>query len=510
MKSYTLLLLLACTASVAICAPEKPNVILILADDLGPGMLGHNGQKIVTTPHIDKLAAEGMSFTNYYGNPFCAPARWSLLTGMHNGRVNSSSQLKGGILPKLDAQDLTDEEWERQLNAYKKKRIRIHENDVFLAQVAQNAGYHTAQFGKLDIGFFTWHEILQRHGWDFYEGFYDHQRAHGFFPPYLWRNGEKFDLPGNTRVDAGKMSEGGREPVGSGGETYSQDVFDAGMIKYIRENKDRPFFLYHPTQLPHGPVAVKKLHPDYADREDLTLSEKKYATMVKSLDDTVGSIMAELKAQGIDDNTIVFFSSDNGHETYYRNAKGQLPKTVWKKGEKADGSKANLTDNKWRTSTDGDVFDGAMGRTGLKWSTFQGGVNCPMIVRWNGKIQPGSKTGLLSSHYDFMATLAEIVGEPVPKGKDSISYLPTLLGKEQPRDHDWIFTSSGGPITRSALITRDGWKLIQHMDDSFQLYNILKDPGEYHNVEAKHPDVVQKLAPIYEAELNSPRPDLIK
>jgi len=168
--------------------------------------------------------------------------------------------------------------------------------------------------------------------------------------------------------------------VGSGGETYSQNVFIEGILKYIRENKDKPFFLYHPTQLPHGPVAIPELHPDFAEDERLTLGEKKYASMVKMLDDHVGLIMAELKKQGIDEKTVVFFTSDNGHELYYGS------KSEYKAQTLPDGSKANLTDKKWRTATDGDIFNGAGGRAGLKRSGYQGGIQCPMIARWPGRI----------------------------------------------------------------------------------------------------------------------------
>lgn len=505
----TIAILASCSLIFASSAKaERPNVILIMADDLGPGMLGHNGQKIVTTPHIDKLAKQGMSFSNYYGNPYCAPARWSLLTGMHNGRRGAGPHTGGGGLIKLDKANLSPEEWDAQFQAIQDRAKPVPDKERFLPQVAQKAGYSTAQFGKLDIGFLTWHSLLTRHGWDHYEGYYDHVRAHGFFPPYLWRDGEKFTLPGNTRLDCGKLREDGKDPVGSGGETYSQDIFLKGMLKYIREHKNKPFFLYHSSQLPHGPVAVTKLHPDFAERDDLTLSEKKYATMVKSLDDTVGSLMAELKELGIDKKTIVFFSSDNGHETYYQNSKGQLPKGVWRSGKLADGSRANLTDKKWRTSTEGDIFNGGGGRVGLKWCAFQGGVNCPMIVRWPGKIKPGSKSSLLSSHYDFMPTLAEITGSAMPRKKDGISYLSTLLGKKQRKKHDWIFIQSGGPMARSAMITRSGWKLIQLKDGTFQLYNILTDPGEHKDMAHKHPKIVNKLIPIFKKQLNSKRPDL--
>ncbi|MDF1754467.1 MAG: arylsulfatase [Verrucomicrobiales bacterium] len=488
--------------------PDRPNVILIMADDLGPGMLGHNGQKIVTTPHIDKLAAEGMSFSNYYGNPFCAPARWSLITGMHNGRKGSGSHTPGGKLIQLDKQKLSPGEWEAAFKKIQDNATPVPENERFLAEVAQQADYHTAQFGKLDVGFLTWHSLLARHGWDHYFGYYDHVRAHGFFPPYLWEDGKKIPIDGNTRIDCGKLGERGREPVGSGGKTYSQDLFLTGMLKYIRAHKDQRFFLYHPTQLPHGPVAVTKLHPDFVDREDLTLSEKKYATMVKSLDDTVGAIMAELQALGLDNETAVFFSSDNGHETYYENSSGILPKSAWRSGKRADGSVTNVTDNKWRTSEDGETFNGAGGLTGLKWSAFQGGINCPMIVRWPGKIAPGTTSSVLSSHYDFMPTLAEITSTEPPANKDGISYLPTLLGKKRPVDHDWIFIRSARYYGKSALITREGWKLIQLTDGTFQLYNILRDPGEYHNMAEENPEVVTTLVPVFEEQFDSERVDL--
>ncbi len=489
---------------------EKPNVILIMADDLGPGMLGHNGQSIVATPHIDRLAQEGMSFSNYYGNPYCAPARWSLITGMHNGRKGSGPHTRGGILMDLDRKHQDPKAWNDAFMAVQKKGKEIPKNEVFLAQVAQEAGYNTAQFGKLDVGFLTWHSLLTRHGWDHYEGYYDHRRAHGFFPPYLWRNGEKFPLAGNTRIDCGKMSEQGNDPVGSGGETYSQDVFLKGMIEYIRDHKDERFFLYHSSQLPHGPVAVTKLHPDYATREDLTLSEKKYATMVRSLDDTVGRIMQELKTQGLDEKTIVFFSSDNGHETYYQNEDGQLPKRLWRQRKLADGSPSNLNDKKWRTSNGGDTFNGAGGRAGLKWCALQGGVNCPMIARWPGKIKPGSETDLLSAHYDFMATLAEITGGKMPPKKDSLSYLPTLLGKKQApeKSHDWVFIQSSGFDTKSVLITRKGWKLVELKNGTFHLYNILKDPLELENVAEQQPEIVKDLTVIFQKQLRSPRVDL--
>lgn len=499
-----ILLALTCGATLG-QANERPNVILIFADDLGPGMLGCYGQQVVQTPHIDRLAAEGMRFTNYYGGVYCAPARWTLLTGMHDGRIGGWKQTRPGLPIWRDSGVITEAEYQKRLTALKANAHPIADNEVFLAQIAQQAGYKTAQFGKLDRGFLTWHERVKRFGWDFYEGYYDHQRCHGFYPPYLWRNGERFELPGNTLADCGKTSEQGDEPVGYGGETYSQNVFIEGILKYLRAHQDEPFFLYHPTQLPHGPVAIPQLHPDFANHPTMTLAEKKYASMVKMLDDHVGLILAELKSLGLDDNTVVLFASDNGHELYYG------PKPDYKQQRLPDGRRANLTDRKWRSREHGDIFDGAGGRAGLKRSGYQGGMQCPLIVRWPGKIAAGSETDLLSSHYDFLATLAELVGEQPPAGKDGISYLPTLLGKPQTEQHEYIVANNHfQQMGSSALITREGFKLVEvdKKSGKYQLYNILTDNEERHNLEASHPELTARLVKILQSEINSQRPDL--
>ena len=496
-------LLLGNIASAA--TADRPNVILIFADDLGPGMVGCYGQNRITTPNIDRLAREGMKFTNYYGGVYCAPSRWTLLTGMHDGRIGGWAQTRAGLPIYRDNGSMTEEQYQTKLAQLKANAHRIAPEEVFLGQVAQNAGYQTSQFGKLDRGFLTWHERVKRFGWDFYEGYYDHQRCHGFYPPYLWRNGERFELEGNTDPWCGKMSEKGNEPVGAGGETYSQNVFIQGILKYLREHRDEAFFLYHPTQLPHGPVAIPELHPDFASDDSLTLAEKKYASMVKMLDDHVGLIMDELKTLGIDDNTIVIFTSDNGHELYYG------PKSNYKKQLFSDDEKANLTDRKWRTSECGDVFDGAGGRAGLKRSGYQGGMQCPLIARWPDHISAGTESDLLATHYDFMATLADLVGGEIPAGKDSISYLPTLLDESQNQTHDYIVVNNQFAAMGSrAIIDRNGWKLVEsnRRAGKFQLYNISTDNEERNNVEDQHPEIVSRLKKILNQQTNSKRPDL--
>ena len=485
---------------------EKPNVILIFADDLGPGMLGCYGQQVVKTPNIDRLASEGMKFTNYYGAVYCAPARWTLLTGMHDGRKGGWGQTRPGLPIVRDSGKITEAEYQKRLAVLKTKANPIVDGEIFLAQIAQQAGYTTAQFGKLDRGFLTWHERVKRFGWDFYEGYFDHQRCHGFYPPYLWRNGERFNLPGNTMADCGKASGIGDDPIGYGGETYSQNVFIKDILKYLREHKDEPFFLYHPTQLPHGPVAIPELHPDFKNHPTMSLAEKKYASMVKMLDDHVGLILAELKSLELDEKTIVVFTSDNGHELYYG------PKPNYKKQLLPDGTPANLADKKWRTSECGDVFNGAGGRAGLKRSAYQGGMQCPMIVRWPNKVKPGTETPLLSTHYDFLPTLANLVGVKSPKGKDGISYLPTLRGQPQQQTHDYVIVNNRfQQMGSSALISRDGFKLVESnkKKGEFQLYNIANDNEERNDLAASLPEKVNKLKSILAEEIDSERPDLI-
>jgi len=494
-------------------ATQRPNVVLIYADDLGMGMLSRYGQKIVTTPNIDRLAAEGIEFTNYHANTFCAPSRASLLNGLHDGRVGLGSHSRGGFIVKLDKNipKLSEEQWQRQYDSHIQKRsakTRIDDATLLLAQVAKNAGYRTAQFGKLDTGFLTWHERVTRHGWDHYVGYYDHIRAHGFYPSYLWKNGNKLHLKGNPYANAGKRSEQGKEPVGAGGETYSQNVFLDEMLSFMRDHKknhrDKPFFLYHSTQLPHGPVAIDKLHADYANRKDLTLSEKKYASMVKMLDDHVGRLMQELKTLGMDENTIVFFTSDNGHETYYQNKQGILPKL--NKTQLMDGSKADFEKNKWRTSNGGDIFNGGAGMANSKRSGFQGGIRTPMIVRMPGQIAANTKTNRLTTNYDFLPTLASLVGSTDKRvsSKDGLSYLPTLLGKES-QEHSWIFVR-GGRVMKGVVIDNKGWKFAQFKDGTQQLYSLRENHFEENNVIKQHPEVAKRLKAIFDQEFNSDWP----
>lgn len=478
----SLLLGVPAVASKAKNVSDKPNVIMIYADDLGAGLLGCYGQKIIKTPNIDRLAKEGMQFGHSHGCMYCAPARASLITGLHDSHKGAWTITRGGHVIKRDQGKMTEEEFV----ATPKKGIQAKLNEVFLAQVAQNAGYKTAQFGKLDWGFATSHEKLTRHGWDYYLGYMDHQRAHGFYPTYLWLNGEKLPLPGNECHDAGKTKESGYDSPEAtkarrdktGKKTYSQNVFIEHVLKYIEDNKNDPFFIYHSTQLPHGPVDIPEVYPDFVNDDRLTAVEKEYASMVKMLDNHVGLIMDKLKKLGLDKKTMVVFTADNGHELYYVNNKGRGRKRSHH-GEI-------------------DIFKGAMDLAGLKWTNWQGGIRVPLIVRWPGKIKVRAKSRLLTAGYDYMPTFAEVMGGTIPDGKDGVSFLPTLLGKKQ-KAHDYI-------IVNNAVITKD-WKLVKHKKELL-LFNLKKDPGERTDLATKCPEKLKELKLILDRELGSQRKDL--
>lgn len=473
----------------------KPNVILIYADDLGRGLLGTYGQEIIKTPNIDRLADEGMRFENAYGCMLCAPARASLITGMHDCHKNEWNITGAGIYKKLDI-DFSFDEIKEKIH---KAAIPAKKDEIFLGQVAQNAGYVTAEFGKLEWGFATTPERIERHGWDYHFGYYDHVRCHGFYPPFLFENGEKINIPGNTRVDCGKSGEPETSKIFeerwdmNGKAVYSENIIMDKLLSFMDRNNPRntnkPFFIYFPTQLPHGPVAIPDVHPDFKNNQNLTEIEKEYASMVKMLDDDVGRIYAKLEELNIIDNTIIIFTSDNGHEIYYSKA-GRTSKN-WRKslsGEKYDNIKT-----KYYSELNGDIFDGNDGMAGLKRSNWEGGTRIPLFWYWKGKINPGVISNQMVSNYDFLNTLAEIVGQnPVPE-KDGISYAETLFGgQSEVRDYT-VNRSFIGP----AIVTKEGWKLRYYLQkDVFQLYYLPDDYREENDLSLEQKEKVEKLKEI--------------
>ncbi|WP_139958696.1 sulfatase-like hydrolase/transferase [Flavicella sediminum] len=480
---------------------EKPNIILIYADDLGRGMLGTYGQKIVKTPNIDRLANQGMKFENSYGSHYCSPARASLLTGMHDVRRDLFNTTTGGIYMKLD-NGLSLPQIEEKIE---KIMIPAKQEEVFLGQVAQQAGYTTAEFGKLEWGFATTAARVKRHGWDYHFGYYDHRRCHGFYPPFLFRNGVKVDIPGNTLVDCGKgPSEESPENYKkrwdmTGKKVYSEHIIMDEMLGYLDKNNPtktgKPFFIYFPTQLPHGPVAIPEVHEDFKNNPNLTEIEKEYASMVKMLDTDVGRIYEKLEKMGILDNTILVFTSDNGHAMPYPEV-GRLDD----KRNIHTGQKYDDIQTRFYSETSGDVFDGNDGMSGYKRSNWEGGSRVPLIWYWKNKIESGTLTEQRVANYDFMNTMAELIGVPEVKNKDGVSYAKTLLGgKSKERAYTVLSSHTMGP----SLITKDGWKLRYYLKkEIFQLYYLPDDYKEEHNLSEKFPEKLEALKTLLYKECN--------
>ncbi len=471
----------------------SPNIIYIYADDLGRGMLNCYGQKYFKTPNIDRLANEGVRFTNGYGCIFCAPARASLLTGYHDCHRGTWTMTSGGLYDKVTSGEMQLQELEELIHT---TSLKDSPDEVFLPQVAKSAGYTTAEIGKLEWGFATTAGRMKRHGWDYHYGYYDHAQCHGFYPMYLFEDGKMIDIPGNTRQDFGK-TPGFESPENkqerrdmTGKKVYSQDLFDQKIVEFLRGNKDKPFFLYHPSQLPHGPIMIEEIHPSVKDVEALTDYEKEYASMVIRLDETVGLILNELESLGIDDKTMVVFSSDNGHQPYYREEGRCDCSTNIHSGQPYD----NIS-TKFYSELSGDIFNGNDGMAGRKFTPWEGGARIPYLVRWPGKTDGGRVSDHLFANYDFMPTLAEAIGADRPEGKDGISFLPEIMGESDQQDvHDYVvFASHLGP----SLVTKEGWKLRfinTGKENMYQLYNLPKDYREENNIVMDVPEVVNSLS----------------
>ena len=476
----------------------RPNVILIYADDLGRGLLSSEGQQIIKTPNIDNLAKEGMRFENAYGSMFCAPARASLITGYHDAHGDKWKITSGGAYFNISRQTLDQRQIESRIN---EQIGEVANNEIFLPQMFKQAGYVTGEIGKLEWGFSTTHAQMKRHGWDYYYGYLDHVRCHGFYPPFLFENGNLVTIKGNTHINCGKSKEPETQEAFQerwnmeGKTTYSQHLFLEKILAFIGDHRDKPFFLYHPTQLPHGPVATPEVFEEFQNNDRLTQIEKEYASMVKMLDNHVGVIMRALTKLEIDGNTLVIFTSDNGHEIYY-SQEGRIVKPV------RNMRTGKLFDNihtKYDSELAGDVFDGNDGMSGIKRSNWEGGARVPLIARWPGKIKAGTTSSILATNYDFMATMADLIGYQLPEDKDGISYLPTLLNREGKTHEHIVYSSFMGP----AIVTKDGWKL-RHFakDDIFQLYNLHHDYKEANDVITSHPEKAAELKEILIRECN--------
>jgi arylsulfatase A-like enzyme len=485
----------------------KPNIVYIYADDLGRGMLSCYGQRHFATPNIDRLAREGMRFTSAYGTAFCAPARASLMMGIHDAHAGRWTFRRGQIYHRVTSGELPLAEAFEIVN---NTGMRPRQGDLFLAGVARRAGYATGQIGKLEWGFSTGPEEIRAHGWDYHYGYYDHHQCHGFYPPYVFEDGRKIDIPGNTREDFGRGhygpfpdGTGPHDPTGRA--VHSQDLFDREIERWIRAHRDRPFFLYHPSQLPHGPIYFPDTDPAVADVAALTPIEKEFASMVLRLDRTVGMVLDLLDELKLTERTLVLFASDNGHIIGYAQP-GRSHSRLELSGTEVD----DLT-RAFRTETCGDVFNGNDGMAGLKATNWEGGARIPFLARWPGTVPAGKVSSHLLANYDTLATVAELIGAPLAEGlTDGISYLPVLRGEANPRQHDHVVYSSWlGP----SLVTRDGWKVRTFLRRdrivdfstfgaqfselaervTWQLYHLPSDPAEKRDRSAEEPAKLREL-----------------
>ncbi|MCB1079601.1 MAG: arylsulfatase, partial [Verrucomicrobiae bacterium] len=414
---------------------NRPNIILINCDDLGYGDLGCYGSTRNKTPHLDRMAAEGMRFNNLFaGSSVCAPTRCCFLTGKHSGHTSVRSN--GGGTP-----------------------MRADEQTI--ASILKPLGYATGGFGKWGNGGRDSTGVPEKLGFDIFLGYYDQVHAHTYYPPYLIQNSEEVPLKGNKG--------------GSDGETYSHYVIHDAAMKFIRDNAKRPFFAYLPYTPPHGIFEFPDSDPAWALYKDKDWPEdaRRYAAMVTMIDHQVGEMMALLKELGLDENTLVFFSGDNGGNDYFKSK--EYPRGI------------HLANKNPETGVE---------YRGTKGTLYEGGLRIPFIARWPGKIAPGGVTDHLGYFPDILPTVAEITGATAPADIDGISILPTLLGHaDEQKQHDYLYWEIGSWIA----IRQVNWRAVQPKPTKpWELYDLATDPSESKDLAAAKPDVLAKLTALAE------------
>lgn len=472
MKQSAIVILAALLAACGGPAPEPvaetppPNIIFLMADDLGYAELGSYGQKWIQTPNIDSIARDGVKFTQFYaGQAVCAPSRAALMTGKHMGHayIRNNGNPKG-----MD--DLRKQYgWEFP------GQFPLAADEVTIAELLQEKGYATGAMGKWGLGHFGTAGDPNKQGFDLFYGFNCQVHAHNHYPKFLWRNAKKETLAGNDRTLTG--------------ETYSEDRFREEALAFIREHKDGPFFLYMPFTIPHLSIQVPEeslaQYKDKIPEEEYVhkgylkhpYPRAGYAAMVSHLDRDIGRILALVDELGLSENTLVMFTSDNG-PTY----------------DRLGGS-------------DSDFFESAGPFRGLKGSLYEGGIRVPLVAKWPGKIEPGRVSDHAAAFWDVLPTITEIVGIDAPAGLDGVSFAPALLGSGEQAEHEflyWEFPAYGG----QQVVRMGDWKGVRRnmlKDDNpdplkIELYNLAEDVGETTDVAAEHPEVVERIREIMKRE----------
>jgi len=456
--SVSLLVASSSLARAADRPAEKPNIIFILADDLGYGDLGCYGQKRIKTPNLDRLASEGIRFTDYYaGSTVCAPSRCVLMVGQHTGHCS----VRGNAGTKnLIAQSLTPD-------------------DVTVAQLLKRAGYTTALIGKWGLGEVDHPGHPLRKGFDYFYGYLNQVHAHNYYPEFLWRNFDKVRLRNVVQL-APRAYAGFHGGWATKKVDYSHDLLVAEALQFIEKNSGGPFFLYLALTIPHANNEAPRNGmevPDYGIYADKPWPEpeKGKAAMISRMDRDIGRLVAKLQQLGIAHNTLVLFSSDNGPHR--------------------------------EGGVNPDFFDSNGPLRGVKRDLYEGGVRVPFIAWWPGRIKPGQVSRHVGYFADFLPTAAELAGVPVPDNIDGISIVPTLLGRESDqRQHKylyWEFYERGfGQAVRMGK-----WKAIRTggKGGTIELFDLENDIGETTNLAAKFPSIAKRLAAAMdEAHVPSP------
>lgn len=432
-------------ASLSAAEAQRPNIIFLMADDLGYGDVGCYGQTQISTPHIDRMASEGVRFTDFYaGSTVCAPSRCVLMTGLHMGHCFIRGNSKDNLRPE----------------------------DITIAKLLKSAGYTCGMFGKWGLGHEGSTGLPTDQGFDEFVGYLDQHHAHNYFPMFLVAGDSRLPLP-NVVPDVGEFGQG----VATERRKYSHDVIFDAALEFLDKHHDEPFFLYLPFTLPHANNEARDKgmeipsYGPYADR-DWPDAEKGFAAMVSRVDQDLGVVLEKLKKYQIDDQTIVFFTSDNGPH---------------KEG-----------------GQDPDFFDSNGPLRGIKRDLYEGGIRVPMIVRWPGHTQPGTLSHDVAYLGDVMATCCALAGVPVPPGRDSISFLPAILGRQQEQQrHEYLYWEFYERGFKQAV--RQGeWKYVKINHDE-ELYNLHDDLGEQHNLAQENPQKLAQLRALAEqAHVPSP------
>ncbi|UCC97114.1 MAG: arylsulfatase [Phycisphaerales bacterium] len=429
----------------ALSGRQKPNIIYILADDLGYGDLGCYGQERIGTPNLDRMAAEGMRFTQHYaGSTVCAPSRCALMTGKHTGHCT----VRGNV------------------------DVLMKPTERTVAKTLKEAGYSTTCIGKWGIGHPPPPEDPHDNGFDHFFGYLSMWHAHNYYPDFLWRNREKVPLRNAVQHPDKHYKENQKNLVGLASEKvdYSHDLFSEAALKFIEE-KDRPFFLFVSYTIPHANNEAGQFGehgmevPDYGIYRDKKWPEpeKGKAAMISRMDRDIGRILTMLRENRIDEETLVMFSSDNGPH-------------------KEGGVKPD--------------FLGSSGPLrGTKRDLYEGGIRVPMIARWPGIVKAGSQCQHISAFWDILPTFAELAGTSAPAGIDGISMVPALLGKPQ-KQHEFLYWEFHEGSSKQAVRMGD-WKAVRLAPSRpIELYDLKSDIGERNNVADAHPDVVTKVEEI--------------